>query len=146
MHICKYILVQLCHIQDVANVITLLVTEKEIEKACEEAIRNQSCVDIFVGHLNFAGLPRSGKSSTLCRLLGKFINFIEAKIDSELPSTGVADRKQLFIQSIKKSVGFVNKGQWNEKNLVGETTFLNGIIYQSINGKIIKMQYTYCIL
>ncbi len=57
-------------------------------------------------------------------------------MDNELPSTGVADRKQLFIQSIKKSVGFVNRGQWNEKNLVGETTFLNGIIYQSINGKI----------
>ncbi len=57
-------------------------------------------------------------------------------MDHELPSTGVADRKQLFIQSIKKSVGFVNNGQWNEKNLVGETTFLNGIIYQSINGKI----------
>ncbi len=91
---------------------------------------------MFVGRLNFVGLPRSGKSSTLRRLLGEFINFIEAKMDHELPSTGVADRKQLFIQSIKKSVGFVNKGQWNEKNLVGETTFLNGIIYQSINGKI----------
>ncbi len=57
-------------------------------------------------------------------------------MDHELPSTGVADRKQLFIQSIKKSVGFVNKGKWNEKNLVEETTFLNGIIYQSINGKV----------
>ncbi len=53
-------------------------------------------------------------------------------MDHELPITGVADRKQLFIQSIKKSVGFVNKGQWKEKNLVGETTFFNGIIYQSI--------------
>ncbi len=86
--------------------------------------------------LKFCWLTSLGKSSTLCRLLGEFINFIEAKMDHELPSTGIADRKQLFIQSIKKSVGFVNQGQWNEKNLVGETTFLNGIIYQCINGKV----------
>ncbi len=68
-------------------------------------------------------------------------------MNNELPSTGVADRKQLFIQSIKKSVGFVNQGQWNEKNLVGETTFLNGIIYQSINGKVrnvISISTLYC--
>ncbi len=96
-----------------------------------------------MGRLNFLGLPRSGKSSTLCRLLGEFINFIEAKMDHELPSTGVADRKQLFIQKIKKSIGFVNKGQWNEKNLVGETTFLNGVIYQSINGKVRVYIYIY---
>ncbi len=57
-------------------------------------------------------------------------------MDHELPSTGVADRKQLFIQSIKKSVEFVNNGQWNEKNLVGETTILNGLIYQSLNSKV----------
>ncbi len=113
-----------------------VVTEKEINNACEEAIKNQVCVDMFVGRLNFVGLPRSGKSSTLRRLLGEFINFLEANMDHELPSTGVADRKQLFVQSIKKSVGFVNQGQWSEKNLVGETTFLNGIIYQSINGKV----------
>ncbi len=70
-------------------------------------------------------------------------------MNNELPSTGVADRKQLFIQSIKKSVGFVNQGQWNEKNLVGETTFLNGIIYQSINGKVrnvISISTLYCCL
>ncbi len=70
-------------------------------------------------------------------------------MEHELPSTGVADRKQLFIQSIKKSVGFVNQGQWNKKNLVGETTFLNGIIYQSINGKVrkvISISTHYCCL
>ncbi len=70
-------------------------------------------------------------------------------MDHELLSTGVADRKQLFIQSITKSVGFVNKGQWNEKNLVGETTLLNGIIYQSIYGKVrnvISVSTLFCCL
>ncbi len=98
--------------------------KKEIEKACQEAIQKQTCVDLCVGRMNFVGLPRSGKSSTLHRLLGDFINIDQSNMKTNEPSTGVAERRQLFIQSISKSFGFAQQGQWTKKTLLVKLQFL----------------------
>ena len=84
--------------------------------------------------MNFVGLPRSGKSSTLRRLIGEILNIITANMKVEQPSTGVAERKQLFIQSISKSFGFISLGEWSKKDLVGETGILNEVIYHYTKG------------
>ncbi len=106
-----------------------------MEKACQVVIEKQISVDLCVGRMNFVGLPRSGKSSTLHRLLGEFINIKESNLKMEEPSTGVAQRKQLFIQSISKSFGFAQQGRWTKKDIVGETTILNEVIKQALEGK-----------
>ena len=84
--------------------------------------------------MNFVGLPRSGKSSTLLRLIGEILNIITANMKVDQPSTGVAERKQLFIQSISKSIEFISLGEWSRKDLVGETGILNEVIYQYTKG------------
>ena len=84
--------------------------------------------------MNFVGLPRSGKSSTLRRLIGEILNIITANMKVEQPSTGVAERKQLFIESISKSIEFISLGEWSRKDLVGETGILNEVIYQYTKG------------
>ena len=84
--------------------------------------------------MNFVGLPRSGKSSTLRRLIGEILNIITANMNMEQPSTGVAERKQLFIQRISKSIEFISLGGWSRKDLVGETGILNEIIYHYTKG------------
>ncbi len=109
--------------------------DKEIEKACQEAIQKQTCVDLCVGRMNFVGLPRSGKSSTLHRLLGDFINIDQSNMKINEPSTGVAERRQLFIQSISKSFGFAQQGQWTKKDIVGETSILNEVIQEAVESK-----------
>ncbi len=109
--------------------------DKELEKACQEAIQKQICVDLCVGRMNFVGLPRSGKSSTLRRLLGDFINIDQSNMKINEPSTGVAERRQLFIQSISKSFGFAQQGQWTKKNIVGETSILNEVIQEAVESK-----------
>ncbi len=80
--------------------------------------------------MNFVGLPRSGKSSTLHRLLGDFINIDQSNMKINEPSTGVVKRRQLFIQSISKSFG-----QWTRKDIVGETSILNEVIQEAVESK-----------
>ncbi len=106
-----------------------------MKKAYQEAIEKQICVDLLVGRMNFVGLPRSGKSSTLHRLLGDFINIDQSNMKINEPSTGVAERKHLFIQSISKSFGFVQQGQWTKKDIVGETSIFNDFIQEAVEGK-----------
>ena len=84
--------------------------------------------------MNFVGLPRSGKSSTLLRLIGEIFNITTANMTMEQPSTGVAERKQLFIQNISKSIEFISLEGWSRKDLVGETRILNEVIYHSTKG------------
>ena len=85
--------------------------------------------------MNFVGLPRSGKTSTLHRLLGDFINIDQSNMKINEPSTGVAERRQLFIQCISKSFGFAQKGQWTKKDIVGETSILNDVIQEAVESK-----------
>ena len=114
--------------------ILYLFLEQQYEKACYDAIKKQIAVDMHIARMNFVGLPRSGKSSTLRRLIGEILNIITAKLEKENPSTGVAERKQTFIRSINKRFGFVSLGYWSTEDLIGETRVLNDLIYQYVKG------------
>ena len=109
--------------------------EMKYEKAYIKAIAEQIPVEIYLARMNFVGLPRSGKTSTLRRLLGEILNIITANFNKEEPSTGVADRKQIFIEGIHKCIGIVSQGDWSTKNIVEETGILNHFIYQCSEGK-----------
>ena len=89
---------------------------------------------IYLARLNFVGLPRSGKSSTLRRLLGKMLNLMKANLEAEIPSTGVAERNQAFIRKISKCFGFISKSQWSSTDLAGETGVLNQFFHQLAKG------------
>ena len=89
---------------------------------------------MHIARMNFVGLPRSGKSSTLRRLIGEILNIITTKLERENPSTGVVERKQAFIRSIDKRFGFVSLGYWSAEDLIGETRVVNDLIYQTVKG------------
>ena len=89
---------------------------------------------MHIARMNFVGLPRSGKSSTLRRLIGEILNISTAKFERENPSTGVAERKQIFIRGINKRFGFISLGYWSTEDLIGETQVLNDLIYQCVKG------------
>ena len=90
---------------------------------------------IYIARINFVGLPRSGKTSTLRRLLGEMLNLMKAKLETEIPSTGVAERNQGFIRKISKCFGFISKSQWSSTDLVGETGVLNHLLHQLAKGE-----------
>ena len=75
---------------------------------------------IHIARINFVGLPRSGKSVTLQRLIGKILNLMDANLRTELP-TGVAERNRVLI---KRNFGFISKNQWSNTDLVEETAVL----------------------
>ena len=99
---------------------------------------------IHIARLNFVGLPRSGKSTTMRRLIGEILNIIAAKFGQEQASTGVAERNQVIIKSISKCIGFTSRSKcigftsrskWSSKNLLGETGVLNQLIQQIAKSK-----------
>ena len=90
---------------------------------------------IYLARINFVGLPRSGKSSTLRRLIGKMLNLMKANLETEIPSTGVAERNQVFIRKISKCFGFISKSQWSSADLAGETGVLNHFFHQLAKGE-----------
>ena len=110
------------------------LTEKDCEKACRKVIEGQMSVDIYIARLNFLGLPRSGKSSTLKRLIGEIVDIVSAKWTKELESTGVAERNQAFIRNVSKCFGFASKSQWSKSDLSGETAILNDFMQQVVKG------------
>ena len=85
---------------------------------------------IHIARLNFVGLPRSGKSTTMKRLIGEILNIIAAEFGKEQASTGVAERNQAIIKSISKCIGFTSRSKWSSKDLLGESGVLNQIIQQ----------------
>ena len=89
---------------------------------------------IYLARINFVGLPRSGKSSILRRLIGKMLN-LKANLKAEIPSTGVAERNQAFIRKISKCFGFISKSQWSSTDLAGETGVLNQFFHQLAKGE-----------
>ena len=104
--------------------------EKEYERSYHKVIEDQLSVLIYLARINFVGLPRSGKSSTLRRLIGKMLNLMKANLEAEIPSTGVAERNQAFIRKISKCFGFISKSQWSSTDLAGETGVLNQFFHQ----------------
>ena len=110
------------------------LTEKDCEEACRKVIEGQMSVDIYIARLNFLGLPRSGKSSTLKRLIGEIVDIVSAKWTKELESTGVAERNLAFIRNVSKCFGFASKSQWSKSDLSGETAILNDFMQQIVKG------------
>ena len=90
---------------------------------------------IHIARLNFVGLPRSGKSTTMKRLIGEILNIIAAKFGKEQASTGVAERNQAIIKSISKCIGFTSRSKWSSKDILGESGVLNQIIQQIAKSK-----------
>ena len=83
--------------------------------ACERAIKKQGSLDHTAIHCVFMGMPRSGKSSLMRRLLGKRL--------SSCASTGVAER--VVRVEIRKSTVHVSGLLWCElEDLDDEATLL----------------------
>ena len=112
-----------------------ILVEKENEKACRKVIEKQLSVLIHIARMNFVGLPRSGKSTTMKRLIGEILNIIQASLAKEQPSTGVAERNHAIIKCISNSIGFSSGSNWSSKDLVGETEVLNQLIQQVAKSK-----------
>ena len=87
---------------------------------------------IRIARINFVGLPRSGKSVTLQRLMGKMLNLMDANLRTELPSTGI-ERNQVFMRKINELFHTSNY-QWSNTDLVGETAVLIQILHQLDKG------------
>ena len=111
--------------------------EKENERAYKKAIEEQLSVLIHIVRLNFVGLPRSGKSTTMKRLISQILNIMKANLGKEQASSGVSERSQAFIKSTSKSIGFASPSKWSSTDLVGETGVLNQLIQGLVNGKLI---------
>ena len=109
--------------------------DKGYERSCRKVVEDQLSVLIYIARINFVGLPRSGKSSTLRRLIGNFLNLMKANLEAEIPSTGVAERNQAFIRKISKCFGFISKSQWSSTDLAGETGVLNQFLHQLAKGE-----------
>ena len=105
--------------------------DKAYERSYLKVIEEQLSVLIYIVRINFVGSPRSGKSSILKRLIGKILNLMEANLNSELPSTGVAERSQAFV----KTTGFISKSQWFSTDLAGETGVLNHLFHDLTKGE-----------
>ena len=90
---------------------------------------------IHIATLNFVGLARSGKCTTMKRLIGEHLSIIATKFGKEQASTGVAERNQAIIKSISKSIGFTSCCKWYSKDLLGETGVLNQLIQQIAKSK-----------
>ena len=82
--------------------------------ACQQAIREKGAVDQILMQGIFFGLPRSGKTSTKRRLVGKGAL-------SHQSSTGVAE-KVSHIEIEKTTVQFVSQLLWNEVTDLNEET------------------------
>ena len=100
-------------------------------------------VFIRIVRLNFIGLPRSGKTSLLLRLL-KVIKNIQAendrikkdgKVPEDQPSTGLREsREQVFIKKcVSHKMGAISSKEWSVmESLIKEGNMLVQLIYNSI--------------
>ena len=79
--------------------------ERRYLAACEQAIKEKGSVTQTVMHCVFLGLPQSGKSSLIQRLLGK-------RLSKSAASTGVAEN--VVRVEIRKSTAHVSGLLWCE--------------------------------
>ena len=126
-------------------------TIQQHREAYETAIKKLLTVYIRVVRLNCIGLPRSGKTSFLLRLMKVIKNIFEARqkgqIPKEQPSTGVAESAgQVFIKkSLSCKVGAITSKEWSIlKGLEEEGGMLIQWIYKAIesNSNTISTSYT----
>ena len=93
-------------------------------------------VDILVARLNFFGLPRSGKSTTMKRLMGEFVNIKEAGLNTKQQSTGVAERNQtIMCKDVKKNTTF----GWDICHLSKEIAIVKSIMQEVVKGMFFRI-------
>ena len=111
-----------------------LLLDKECEEVYQKVVQDKLKVNIYIARLNFLGLPRSGKSTTMKRLVGEIVDIATAKWTKELESTGVAERNQALIcRKISQHCTF----GWSKSDLSKETAMLNSLMEQSFKGMFI---------
>ena len=101
------------------NALYLYIIGPEIERklsTCREAIKEKGAIDQTVMQGIFFGLPRSGKTSTKKRLVGK-------KPAVEQTSTGVAE-KVSRVEIEKSTVQLLSHRTWNEVTELNDETAL----------------------
>ena len=119
-------------------------------EACDKAMKEMLTVFIRVVRLNFIGLPRSGKTSLLLRLMEVIKNIQAEKerlvsknlesdkageIPKEQPSTGLAEScGQVFIKKcVSHKIGTISSKKWSIlEDLRREGNMLIQLIYNSI--------------
>ena len=84
---------------------TLGLHSKKLE-ACRQALKDKGSIDQIIMQGIFFGLPRSGKTSTKKRLVGR-------RAAKHQPSTGVVE-KPTHIEIERSTVQFVSTSIWNE--------------------------------
>ena len=102
--------------------------------ACLKIIKEKLTVDINIVRLVSFGLPRSGKTSTLLRLMGEILNILTAN-KKEQPSTGVVEERGLvIIRNLSTEIATISSGIWSKpENLREEAGIYNQLLYQVAN-------------
>lgn len=110
---------------------------KKHKAAYRKILREKATINILPVRFNYVGLPRSGKTSFIRRLLGEMLNIMEAKKSGVKvqPSTGVVEEAgQVIIRTMETSVGTIQGKQGKEwsllKNLPEEANMLSQFFYQ----------------
>ena len=104
--------------------------------ACLKIIKDKLTVDINIVRLVCFGLPRSGKTSTLLRLMGEILNILTAN-KKEQPSTGVVEERGLvIIRNLSTEIATISSGIWSKvENLQEEAGLYNQLLYQVANSE-----------
>ncbi len=102
---------------------------EQIKEACANMVRGKLEVPLRVVKMNFLGLPRSGKSTLLKRLMEIILNIKSLADIREEPSTGVAERSnQILI-----NVGMADDQSWKITDKIKQLPkCVSKIIFQSL--------------
>ena len=104
-------------------------------RACREVIKKKLSLRIRPVRFNHVGLPRSGKTSFLRRLMREIHNILEARRrgEKEQPSTGVAEvgRQVIIRNTTNLALGVISSKEWSIiENLRQEGGMLSQLFYQ----------------
>ena len=89
----------------------------------EKAIREELAIELRIIQINYIGLPRSGKTSFLQRILGNILNILEEekKGKKEQSSTGVLEEGgQVLVKATSSTMGVVTSDSWSTLKNLGE--------------------------
>ena len=131
----------------VVNFVKLIYAGLQVQKhyeAYESALRGGLSLILRYLKIVLFGPPRSGKSSTLRRLLQEIENLEEAGELSE--STGVADTKEVIIdiKELTSKVAAISSSQWRSLNGSKEGDYhdLTKLFYELILNKSVDIEAT----
>ena len=119
------------------NVYFLCLEKRSHKEAYLKAIKERFVVMIRVVRINNVGLPRSGKTSFMRRMMGEIENILAAyqKGEKVQRSTGVAECSgQVVLRGATANFGTISSKTWSVvKDLSEEASMLNQFFYQVAN-------------